>query len=135
MGPVLALDYGVKRIGLAVTDRDRQHALAHSVVAAQPEQAALTDIARVVVEERVVAVVVGLPITLGGNEGIQARATRQFAERLRGVTKLPVEFLDERFTSRAAEAAARAKGTAADAEAARLILQTWLDRRAARAKA
>lgn len=126
---VLALDYGDQRIGLAVTDPDGEHALAHSTVPAQPVGAALGAIQQIILTENVERIVVGLPLTLEGNEGEQARKTRVFATALAERTGLPQEFMDERFTSVDAEKAAAAKGTSPDAEAARLILEGWLARR------
>lgn len=128
MGVVLALDDGEQRIGLAVTDQGQRHALAHSAVHAKPEAAALSAILRVISTERVERIVVGLPLTLAGTEGAAARKARAFGGVLARATSLPVEFVDERFTSGAAERAAAEKGTEPDAEAARLILEAWLQR-------
>lgn len=129
MSAVLALDYGDARIGLAITDPDCRYALAHSIVPAKPEGEALRSLLRVISEEGVSRVILGLPLTLDGREGEQARKVRAFSGALSGVCNLPLEFIDERFTSKEGERAAREKGHATpDAEAARLILQTWLDR-------
>jgi putative Holliday junction resolvase len=133
MGTVLGIDYGDARIGLAVTDKDRKHALAHGTVLAQPPVGALTILLTVIEREAVDTLVVGLPLTLDGTEGKQAVKTRVFAASLRAAATLPLEFIDERFTTSGGRDVARLKGTAsADAEAARLILQTWLDRRSAK---
>ena len=126
---ILGLDYGERRIGVAVTDPDQQHALAHGVVQAQPEEEALHHLRRLLVEEGAERVVVGLPLTLAGGEGPQAEAVRRFGARLAAAVGLPVEFIDERFTTAEAEVIAATKGTAPDAEAARLILEAWLARR------
>lgn len=129
MGAVLGIDYGDVRIGLAVTDPERKHALARDVVPARPLSDALRAILEVIARESVDQLVLGLPLRLDGEEGEQAQKTRDFAVALENATHLPLEFIDERFTSSGAHAAARMKGThAADAEAARLILETWLDR-------
>lgn len=126
---VLALDYGDQRIGLAVTDAAQEHALAHSTVPAQPLETALNALQRIIATENVERVVLGLPLTLEGHEGEQVQKTRSFAAALAERIGLPQEFVDERFTSSAAEEAAAAKGTSPDAEAARLILEGWLGRR------
>lgn len=129
MAAVLAIDYGDARIGLAVTDPDRQHALAHGTVEMGPLPEVLRIIRAVIEREHVDVIVVGLPLRLDGTEGAQAVKTRAFAEQLRHAVGMPLEFVDERFTSRAGEEVARLKGSPhADAEAARLILDMWLGR-------
>lgn len=125
-GVVLAIDHGDARIGVAVTDTAREHALAHSAIPAEPPDEALAALRRLIAAEQIELVIVGLPLTLEGGEGPQAAVVRAFGERLGAATGLPVEYVDERFTSGEAEAAARAKGTEPDAEAARLILEAWL---------
>lgn len=125
-GPVLALDYGDQRIGLAVTDPERRYALSRGVIPAQPQADAVEALTRLIAEERVVELVLGLPRTLEGTEGEQARKTRAFAQAVESAVRLPVTFVDERFTTALAERLAREKGTAPDAEAARLILEAWL---------
>lgn len=127
-GAALAVDFGDARIGLAVTNPERTMAVPRGVVPAQPLGQAVKDIRAVVASAGVTRLVIGLPRTLVGGEGPQAARVRAFAETLRSATGLPVEFVDERFTSRDATAAAAAKGTDPDAEAARLILETWIDR-------
>lgn len=130
---VLAVDHGERHIGLAVTDPEGRHALAHGTTDARPGAGTLTAIRRIIAEEHVERIVVGLPLNLAGEEGSQARAARAFGNRLGEATGLPVEYVDERFTSREAERSAAVKGTEADAEAARLILESWLERQATQA--
>ncbi len=132
MPVVLALDYGAQRIGLALSDPEQERALAHGVIAAQPRDGALEELRRLSAVESVERIVIGLPLTLAGGEGPQAAETRAFAERVREATGIPVEFVDERFTSGDAAKAAAEKGTAPDAEAARLILDAWLQKRSPR---
>ena len=131
-GAVLAIDYGDQRIGLAVTDPAQEHALAHSAIPAQPGDAAVSAIQRVIASENIERIVIGLPLTLEGREGEQVQKTKEFAAALAERTGLPQEFADERFTSAAAEETAAAKGISPDAEAARLILEGWLVRRSRR---
>lgn len=128
MAVILGLDYGAQRIGVALSDAEQQHALAHGVVAAEPRTSTLEDLQRLCAAEGVERIVIGLPLTLEGAEGPQAVETRAFAEAVREATGLPVEFIDERFTSSDAAKAAAEKGTSPDAEAARLILDAWLQK-------
>ncbi len=132
-GVILGIDYGDVRIGLAITDRDQRHVLAHSILEATPREMLFTRLRELVDTEVVERIVVGLPLLLDGTEGEQARKTRVFADELVTQCARPVEFIDERFTSSGGMALARLKGdTRADAEAARLILETWLAQRARR---
>ena len=94
---------------------------------------ALTEHLRALEADRII---IGLPLNLKGQEGIQAEKTRAFAAKLSEGTGLPVEFLDERFTSRQAEAVLIESGMRrekrrerVDSLSARLILQAYLDRR------
>lgn len=126
---VLALDYGTRRIGVAVTDEGRRVALARGVVVAADLSAAFKDIRAIIRQEHVERIIVGLPLKLSGGEGKQAAVVREFGEQLQAASGLPVEYVDERFTSHDAARIAAEKGTESDAEAARLILQTWLDKK------
>jgi putative pre-16S rRNA nuclease len=128
MSAVLGIDYGDARIGLAVTDAERRTTLALRSVPANPEADALAIIRQVILASGVERLVLGLPLTLEGKEGVQAAKTRAFGDNLGDAVQLPLEYVDERFSTRSSRAAARAKQSDADAEAARLILQTWLDR-------
>jgi putative Holliday junction resolvase len=89
----------------------------------------LADLARVASEVGAERVVVGLPLTLRGEEGAQARETRAFAERLAARITAPVELYDERLTTRQAQ---RTGGSASlDSRAAAHLLEAYLARGAA----
>ena len=116
---VLALDYGSARTGIAVSDPTGTLARPVGVAGAVRTPAgfaALLDAIRAQAPERVV---VGLPLTLRGARGEQARETLRFVERLRGELAVPVETYDERFTS------ALAGGD--DAKAAAYLLSSYLE--------
>ena len=123
---VLALDYGRARTGVAVSDPTGTVARPVGVVERAAEEAGLRRLARLVEEEGAERVVVGLPMTLRGERGEQARETERFVEALRGAVDVPVESLDERFTTTlAARTQARAPE---DARAAAHLLTTYLER-------
>lgn len=124
----LALDFGSARTGVAVSDETGALARPLGVVerAATPE--GLDALARLVAEHGAALVVVGLPLTLRGERGEQARATEEFVEALRARVGVPVETFDERFTTTLAQRSTSA--TPEDALAAAHLLQGWLDRRA-----
>lgn len=122
----LSVDYGEKRIGLALSDPGGRIAFPHTTVSR------LEDVVDVVAAERAGAVVIGLPLTLGGAEGEAARAVRRFAARLAESVQLPIAFENEAFTTNIAER--HAPREKADAAAAALILQSYLDKRNAKLK-
>ena len=100
---VLALDFGRARTGVAVSDPTGQVARPLCVVERAATQAGIARLAKLVHDEGVDRVVVGLPLTLKGARGEQARETERFVEELRSAIKVPVESYDERFTTDLAE--------------------------------
>ena len=137
-GAVLGIDFGARRIGLAVSDPDRIFAFPSGFLERKDRDRDLAELRRLADERKVVQIVVGLPIHMNGREGPEARAARSFAEDLRRETGRSVELLDERWTSREAERALRASERRrtpgdTDAAAAALILRTWLERDSRRA--
>jgi putative Holliday junction resolvase len=139
----LGVDFGERRIGLAISDPAGSFALPWKVLARRDDRSAIAEIAALAQEERVELLVVGLPRRPSdGAAGAAAGRARRFGERLARATGLPLEMVDEALTSREAEArlaegggrrrAARSGARAAqvDALAAQLLLQDALDRRA-----
>ncbi len=135
---VLGIDFGEKRIGLALSDPTGTLASPLATLkrraGKRPPLSALEELAR---HNEVGAVVVGLPLTLDGGDSDWTRTVRDVAEALALRTGLPVHLVDERFTSVRAERAVRSLGlpkgkredkARIDAAAAVLILQGWLDR-------
>ena len=132
--PVLALDYGSKRIGMAVSDAEAEFAFPAGTLDRKGLKQDLAALSELIEERGVRQVVVGLPIHMDGRKGPEAEAARAFAEAVGRETGLPVDLLDERWTSVEAERALReTKGRKrkrgdVDAAAASLLLQTWLER-------
>ena len=123
---VLALDYGPARTGVAVSDPTGTLARPVGVVEKASSEAGLARLLELVRAEEPDRIVVGLPLTLRGEHGEQARATERFVETLREAVDVPVESLDERFTTAlASQTPARA---AEDARAAAHLLTTYLER-------
>ena len=123
---VLALDYGPARTGVAVSDPTGTLARPVGVVERAATDAGLARLLELVRAEDPDRIVVGLPLTLRGEHGEQARATERFVETLREAVDVPVESLDERFTTAlAAQTPARADE---DARAAAHLLTTYLER-------
>jgi putative Holliday junction resolvase len=123
---VLALDYGAARTGVAVSDATGTLARPVCVVERAATDAGLDRLASLVSEHEAELVVVGMPLTLRGERGEQARETEMFVEALRGRIAVPVETEDERFTTVLAQ---QTRGQAPeDALAAAHLLQGWLER-------
>jgi putative Holliday junction resolvase len=121
---VLALDYGSARTGVAVSDPTGTLARPLSIVEKADTDAGLTRIAELVTAEHAEQIVVGLPLTLRGERGEQARATEAFVERLRARVDVPVVTYDERFTTDLAQqTSSRAPE---DARAAAHLLSSYL---------
>ena len=122
---VLALDYGAARTGVAVSDATGTLARPLTVLTGD----VVDRVAELVREEAAELVVVGLPLTLRGEKGAQARTTEGFIGRLRAALDVPVETYDERFTT---ALAGRGGGRAPeDARAAAHLLEGYLARREA----
>jgi putative Holliday junction resolvase len=127
---IVCLDYGERYIGVAITDPDEKIALRHSVID-QKKQAALDTVRGIVEQERVKKVLVGVPVSLSGNETEQTRVSLAFMEKLREAlgSDVSVEHVDETLTSVEAEKIVRFEGGNKDdahAEAARLMLEQYL---------
>jgi putative Holliday junction resolvase len=122
---VVALDYGSVRTGVAVSDPSGTIARPLGIVERAGSDAGLAQLAELIRAEAAERVVVGLPLTLRGEQGEQARETEAFVEALRGAVDVPVESFDERFTTDLAE---RIGSTDApeDARAAAHLLSSYL---------
>jgi putative Holliday junction resolvase len=96
---VLALDFGSARTGVAVSDPTGTVARPVTTVQQAATDAGFAKLLTVIAAEAPEVVVVGMPLTLRGEHGEQARETDAFVDRLRAAVELPVETYDERFTS------------------------------------
>ena len=121
---VMALDFGSARTGVAVSDPTGIIARPLCVVERAGSEASLAELARLVREQEPEQVVVGLPLTLRGERGEQARATEKFAAALRAVVDVPVLLFDERFTTDLAQQTP--SGSSLDARAAAHLLSGYL---------
>jgi putative holliday junction resolvase len=123
-GTVLAFDFGLKRIGVAVGEPDLKTAHPLPAVSEFPQ------IEKLVKEWKPGQLVVGLPIREEGEHPL-AKRVEKFARRLEGTFRLPVARVDERFTSVEAESRLRGvKNKAIDSVAAQLILEQYFDQAA-----
>jgi len=116
---VLALDFGSARTGVAVSDPTGTLARPLGILERVATDAGLERLAALIAREQPERIVVGMPITLRGEHGHQARETAEFVETLRGLVAIPVETFDERFTSVLADGD--------DAKAAAHLLSSYLE--------
>lgn len=135
----LGLDVGHKRIGVAGCDRLGMLVTELTTLKRTSFQAVVEALAVLIKERQVTVLVIGLPYTMSGEIGTQAKRVKSFAERLSSVLQLPVEYVDERLTSFQAEQMLLEEGTSPsrnkgliDRKAAAIILQQWLDQRSSR---
>jgi len=136
----LGIDFGERRIGVALSDPDGRLAVPSRVLERTSDRAAIAEIAALAAEVGVESIVVGEPRRPADGEPTAAsRRARRFGEKLAAATGLPVEWIDETLTSRAADELLRQAGVPRarwperrDAVAAQILLQEALDRRARR---
>ena len=126
---VLALDHGAARCGCAVSDPSGTLATPLAVVERPDSRKGLAKLAALADELGAERVVVGLPLTLAGEEGEQAGEARSFAESLRRRVQIPVDLYDERLTTRMA--AATGGKADEDSVAAAHLLESYLAAQAA----
>jgi putative Holliday junction resolvase len=135
---VLGIDLGTKRIGLAVSDEDGRIAFPAGTLERRGKRADFAALAKLVRDRGIGCAVVGLPLHMSGRAGPEAEAATAFAHALADAAGIPVETLDERWTSVAAHRSLQESGRrvvekrgkgVVDEVAATLLLSTYLDRR------
>jgi putative Holliday junction resolvase len=131
---VLGIDHGTKRIGLALSDPNQTFASPFGFYDTHPRKRLQKRLEKLFEEKEVQALVIGEPLTMSGEVGIQAEKVEDFVEWLRTWCTLEIYSVDERLTSVIAEKALIEAGvrraerkTKRDSVAAAVLLQTWLD--------
>jgi len=134
MARCLGIDYGTRRIGLALSDEEGIIAFPLEVVENSGERKAIQEIGRVVREKNVSAIIVGMPLNLDGSKGPAAENVGRFVEAVKAALGLPVNVWDERLSTRIAERAMiegglsrRRRKESLDQSTAQIILQSYLD--------
>jgi putative Holliday junction resolvase len=137
-GVRIGVDVGSVRVGVAASDPEGRLAFPVTAVRRRSDGADLDELAAVIAEREAIEVVVGLPRTLSGGEGVAVTAARAYGAALgERVAPVPVTYADERLTTATADrqlraarprASARERRGAVDAAAAAGILQSYLDR-------
>lgn len=135
MPRILAVDWGERRIGLAVCDPTGTIASGLETLVVTGPGDAVTRVARVAAELEAESIVVGLPLLLSGEHGAAAVAAVRFAETLREASGLPVDMYDERLTSALSQRRMHERGervgkrkTRVDQGAAVVLMESWLQK-------
>ena len=128
MPRALGIDYGAKKIGIALSDESKKLAFPKTVHPNSWEYFS-NFLRNFIVKEDVDEIVVGLPTMLDGGDSDLTPEAKEFAEKIKNLTRMPVYFENEAFTSSAVENQGAAPHGKSDASAAALILQSFLDRR------
>ncbi|HEY6274666.1 MAG TPA: Holliday junction resolvase RuvX [Terriglobales bacterium] len=136
-GRILAIDYGARRMGLAVSDPLGITAQGLDTLERKNKRTDFAHLESTIRQHEVKEIVLGYPLRMSGEAGIQSQKVAEFAEKLRQRFHLPVHLWDERLTSaeanrllREAEVSSRKRAQAVDRMAAVLILQSFLQARA-----
>lgn len=131
---VLGVDFGLKRVGLAVTDPEGRMAFPLKTIERTTRKELFAGMLDLIESENISKVVVGLPLDLEGGETLSTRQAVNFAESLARRAGVPVVFADERLTSVEAEERLREAGVSGkklkkvlDSQAAVLILESYLE--------
>ncbi|HBW73661.1 MAG: hypothetical protein UX10_C0012G0045 [Candidatus Magasanikbacteria bacterium GW2011_GWA2_45_39] len=132
MYPILGIDYGTARIGCAIADAATHIPLPHATIQVKTKEDAFARIVRMVSDERIATVVVGLPLGQEGKETPMSAKAHAFGEELKQKINANVVFEDERYTSRMGKEASnpkeqRTKGNA-DQRAAMFIVERFIGR-------
>lgn len=122
----LGIDYGHKRIGIAISDEEGRMAFPLTELPAEFGNF-VKEIRKIIKKESVEKIVIGLPITFGGKESFQAKAVKEFGRELGKMVQLPMEYENEVLSTKLAERAGTPKSKI-NASAAAVILQSYLDK-------
>jgi len=108
-GRILAIDFGKRRIGLAISDPTKTIASPLRVIYTGRENPILT-IKKIIKEHNIKEIIIGYPLLLSGYEGEMAKEVKRFYNILKGEVRIPVYLVDERFTTKIAETLMRKRG-------------------------
>jgi putative Holliday junction resolvase len=130
----IALDYGEKRIGVAVTDPLKMFVSPLTTIENKSDKFIFEELSKIFGTQSVERIIVGLPLNIEGEDTIKTIEVRKFFDKLRNETKLPVFFCDERYSTCEANDFLKQKGTdwkkskdVVDQIAAAVILKTYMD--------
>ncbi|MEW6407382.1 MAG: Holliday junction resolvase RuvX [Patescibacteria group bacterium] len=125
---ILAIDYGSKKIGLAISDETQSIALPFLFLENRGDKNLTEEIYRICQKNKVGEIVLGMPKTMAGQEGKQAQRVKKFAKLLKKKVDLSIIFEDERLTSKLAQRFLEKNKKEDDRIAAQILLQDYLDK-------
>ena len=132
--PIMAIDYGKKKSGIALSTPDHKMPMPHSIIEKESDKKKITEILEIISQKNACAIVVGLPINMDGTDSAQTNLVYEFTEKLSRRTNLPIFMQDERLTSKAADSFLqdfglnrKQRNNSDDLAAASMILETALD--------
>lgn len=132
--PVLSIDYGLKKVGIALSTPDHSLPAPYIVIEEESDKKKITSILNIIGEKNICAIVLGLPINMDGTKSDQTIIVENFAVKMTKRINLPIFMQDERLTSRAADSLLKDFGISRknrnamdDLAAASMILETTLD--------
>ena len=133
-GKFLGIDYGAKKVGIAISDPLRIFASPYDTIIFNSQKKLLKEIEKIIINESIVFVVIGLPIGMNGKETLQTKEVNEFIDIFKQYNKLPFSTVDERLTSIQAMKLLSDQGikysknkSLIDSTADSIILQTFLD--------
>jgi len=133
-GALLGIDYGTKRLGIAVSTSDQSIASPLENYTLNSRDADTRFLKKIVADYTVLGIVIGLPVHMSGDEGGKAQEARKFGQWVESVTQLPVTYWDERYTSSMADvylmhanATKKKRKANRDRIAAQIMLQNFLE--------
>lgn len=131
MGRILAIDFGEKRIGLAISDDSQKIALPFGILDGRDIKKALEKLKDICRRKNIKKIILGLPLTLDGKEECAVKKTKNFAHWLEKTLHLPIIYEDERLTTKEAEKILKERGekdkSKVDVISAVLILKQYLE--------
>ncbi|HLB59331.1 MAG TPA: Holliday junction resolvase RuvX [Bdellovibrionota bacterium] len=133
MPRIAAIDFGLKRIGIAVSDIQKKMAFPHATVEGGRNGAANTVASLKGKQSEIEKIVIGMPLLMNGKKGEMAEKVEQFGKELQEILHIPIEFYDERLSSKMAENELRGlslnrkqRQEKSDVTAATLLLESYL---------
>ena len=131
---LLGIDFGLKRVGLSVSDRTGTLVSPLKTIVRTTRDALFDELTEIIQDESIEAVVVGLPLSMDGQDTLTTRQARNFADSLGRRFDIPIHLMDERLTSaqaeeelNAADVRGKKRKMALDSQAAVIILRSWLE--------
>ena len=133
MGRIAAIDFGLKRIGIAISDEGQVIAFPSATVPGGPNAA--MEVKKAFGDKKIELIILGLPLKLNGEEGSMTPIVRKFAIDLEALLHIPIHFVDERFSSKIADTSLRTemhmnrkkRSEVIDVTTATMMLQSYLE--------